>query len=71
MDERNCGKGINMNQEALKREILNKVAEYAGSFLGQEDEYLPVKRIPYASRVYDKEEICNLVDSALEFWLTS
>ena len=28
-------------------------------------------RIPYASRVYDHEEMVNLVDSALEFWLTS
>lgn len=29
------------------------------------------KKIPYAARVYDKEEIINLVDSALEFWLTA
>ena len=28
-------------------------------------------RIPYASRVYDSNEMCNLVDAALEFWLTS
>ena len=28
-------------------------------------------RIPYASRVYDSKEMMNLVDSALEFWLTS
>ena len=27
--------------------------------------------IPYAGRVYDQEEVCNLLDSALEFWLTS
>ncbi len=33
--------------------------------------FSPGDRIPYASRVYDEEEICNLVDSALEFWLTS
>ena len=26
---------------------------------------------PYASRVYDHAEMVNLVDSALEFWLTS
>ena len=29
------------------------------------------RRIPYASRVYDSSEMVNLVDSALEFWLTS
>ena len=28
-------------------------------------------RIPYASRVYDEKEMQNLVDSSLEFWLTS
>ena len=28
-------------------------------------------RIPYASRVYDHKEMVNLVDSSLEFWLTS
>lgn len=28
-------------------------------------------RIPYASRVYDSQEMMNLVDSALEFWLTA
>ena len=28
-------------------------------------------RITYAGRVYDEEELCNLVDSALEFWLTA
>jgi len=29
------------------------------------------ERIPYAARVYDQEEMVNLVDSALEFWLTA
>ena len=29
------------------------------------------QRIPYASRVYDHEEMVNLVDSSLEFWLTA
>lgn len=28
-------------------------------------------RIPYAARVYDAEEMCALVDSALSFWLTA
>ena len=34
-------------------------------------EFHPGEKLPYASRVYDQEEMCNLVDSALEFWLTS
>lgn len=28
-------------------------------------------RIPYGGRIYDEKEIINLVDSALEFWLTT
>ncbi len=29
-----------------------------------------VSRVPYAGRVFDAEEMVNLVDSALEFWLS-
>lgn len=28
-------------------------------------------RIPYAGRVFDEQEVLNLVDASLEFWLTS
>lgn len=34
-------------------------------------EYEKGDRITYAARVYNEEEMTNLVDSALEFWLTS
>lgn len=34
-------------------------------------EYEPGDRINYAGRVYDENELVNLVDSALEFWLTA
>ena len=34
-------------------------------------EYEKGDRITYAARVYNEEEMLNLVDSALEFWLTS
>lgn len=37
----------------------------------QKKEFQRGDRIPYASRVYDSAEMVNLVDSALEFWLTS
>jgi len=36
------------------------------------EEYIPGQtRIRYAGRVYDEEEVINLVDSSLEFWLTT
>ena len=56
---------IAMNEkEQLHDEILEKVREYC-------DKFREGQRIPYASRVYDSEEMVNLVDSALEFWLTA
>ena len=57
--------------EAQAREkILNLVAEYCDRF-HQKKPYEEGDRIPYASRVYDHQEMVNLVDSSLEFWLTS
>lgn len=33
--------------------------------------YQPGDRINYAGRVYDEQELCSLVDAALDFWLTA
>lgn len=60
-----------MSQEEAKKLILDLVAEYAKTYHNQNKEYKEGDRIPYASRVYDEKEMVNLVDSALEFWLTS
>ena len=61
----------NMTEGQARREILEAVAEYAKKFHEQKKEFHEGDRIPYASRVYDHAEMVNLVDSALEFWLTS
>lgn len=55
----------------MKQEILDKVKEYCEQYHNQKKEYREGERIPYASRVYDSDEMCKLVDSALEFWLTA
>ena len=60
-----------MDDNELRSRILAQVKEYARLYHQRNDSYTPGDRIPYASRVYDEEELCNLVDSALEFWLTS
>ena len=57
-------------QKFDRAEILEKVAEYCRKY-HKPQEYTEGNRIPYASRVYDDKEMVNLVDSALEFWLTS
>jgi CDP-6-deoxy-D-xylo-4-hexulose-3-dehydrase len=53
-----------------RAEILSAVGAYCETFHGK-SEYKPCDRIPYASRVYDRDEMVNLVDSALDFWLTA
>ncbi|MCQ2528324.1 MAG: lipopolysaccharide biosynthesis protein RfbH [Saccharofermentans sp.] len=60
----------NMNELEAREQILGMVEEYAKAF-HQTKEYKEGDRIPYARRVYDHEEMVNLVDSSLEFWLTS
>ena len=55
-----------------KDEILKLVREYAKENLSN-TVVKPFKdgdRIPYSAKVCDEEEVVNLVDSALEFWLT-
>lgn len=60
----------NLNQEKDKQEILKLVSEYCDKY-HTKTPYKEGDRISYASRVYDNDEMVNLVDSSLEFWLTS
>jgi len=58
--------------ETLKKEILEKVAQYARSMKSGEDIFTPGQNnVPYSGRVYDENEMVNLVDSSLEFYLTA
>lgn len=61
----------NMNEKQAREEILAMVAEYCNQYHKKDKQYVPGERIPYAGRVYDSEEMTNLVDSSLEFWLTA
>lgn len=58
-------------QQQAREEILNLVKEYCDTYHNVKQPFEEGQRIPYASRVYDSAEMINLVDSALEFWLTS
>lgn len=60
----------NKTQQQAKDEILELVKEYCDKFHAKKP-YEEGDRISYASRVYDHDEMVNLVDSSLEFWLTS
>ena len=60
-----------MNETEARKQILDLVSEYCDKYHNQKKPFEEGDRIPYASRVYDHEEMVNLVDSSLEFWLTS
>lgn len=57
------------DESQSKEFILNLVEEYFNKFHKVLDD--SNHKISYAKRVYDSQEMKNLVDSALEFWLTS
>ena len=60
----------NSEQEA-RQEILSAVADYYHAYKENKKEFRPGDRITYAARVFDEKEMCSLVDSALDFWLTT
>lgn len=53
-----------------KAEILEAVRQYCREH-HKKPPFQPGMRIQYAERVYDEEEIANLVDASLAFWLTA
>ena len=61
----------NRTEAEARQEILEAVSAYCDRFHNRKKPFQPGDRINYASRVYDHDEMVNLVDSALEFWLTS
>ena len=58
-------------EKASRQEIKNLVAKYYDNYLKNEDPFSEGDRIPYSGRVFDEKEVVNLVDSALDFWLTA
>ena len=60
----------NKTEAEAREEILGMVEEYCNKYHNQET-YKEGDRIPYASRYYGSEEMVNLVDCSLEFWLTA
>ena len=61
------------NETQARNDIKEMVSKYYEQFKKpeQEKEFQEGDRIPYASRVYDEKEMCNLTDAMLDFWLTT
>lgn len=56
----------------LKQEILEKVKEYHNIKFGDKKDFIQGETyINYGGRFFDEQEMINLVDSSLDFWLTS
>lgn len=60
-----------MGQSDRKQRILDEVRELITERLGAQTFTPGQSIVRYAGRVYDAEEVVNLVDSSLEFWLTA
>ncbi|WP_314318982.1 lipopolysaccharide biosynthesis protein RfbH [Fusobacterium pseudoperiodonticum] len=60
-----------MTEKELRKQILELVDEYCKNFHLKEKEFEEGDRISYGGRKFNSEEMINLVDSSLDFWLTS
>ncbi len=61
---------VSTDAERLKEEIFEKVKQYY-TVAHKSREFIPYEtRVHYSGRVFRHEEMINLVDSALDFWLT-
>lgn len=57
---------------SLKQEILEKVKEYHNLKFGEKKEFIEGETyVNYGGRFFNEKEMVNLVDSSLDFWLTS
>lgn len=61
--------------DMIDRELRNTVIQAAEKYYEfkhkNEKDFVPGNKIPYGGRVFDEKEITNLVESALDFWLTT
>ena len=59
-------------KDELKQQILALAKEYYAEVHGQEKSFEPGKTfVNYGGRYFDENELVNLVDSSLDFWLTA
>jgi len=61
-----------MDRQQLKFKILELTKEYFHEVHEKQSEFVPGRtRINYGGRFFNAEELVNLVDSSLDFWLTA
>ena len=62
---------LNKSAETIRQEIQNLVAEYFSVAFPVESFEPGKSAIPVSRKVFDHEEVQKLVDSSLDFWLTT
>lgn len=61
-----------IKKDELRQQILQLTREYYAEVYGWEKTFEPGKTfVNYGGRYFDDEEMVNLVDSSLDFWLTA
>ena len=55
----------------LRKKAIDAAIAYYKHAHEQKKEFKPGDRIPYAGRIFDAAEVSNLIDSSLDFWLTT
>ncbi len=59
------------NEKELRQNAIEAAIRYYEFKHKERKQFKPGDRIPYAGRVFDENEIANLIDSSLDFWLTT
>jgi len=57
--------------DSVRNEVLEKVKEYYLLMNSEQKQYTYGDKINYGGRIFDEKEMIYLVDSALDFWLTT
>src|SRR3954453_13382981 len=57
--------------ESLRKRILDLVSEYHAAAYPERSFVAGESSVPVSGRVFDAEDMCSLVDSSLDFWLTT
>ncbi|GAB1253604.1 lipopolysaccharide biosynthesis protein RfbH [Desulfovibrio falkowii] len=60
-----------LNEMEARDQIKAAVEQYYTDFKAVKQDFAPGDRISYASRVFDAEEMRDLTDAVLDFWLTA
>lgn len=58
-------------EKQLKQRVIDAAVQYYQVKHAPQKKFAPGDRISYGGRVFDEKEIVNLVDSAVDFWLTT